>query len=174
MFCPSHIGKHPKNRTVPIKGNNWLQLFDKNTFSCSGHITQISYIRDDPSTGVFVSVWGITQTGYIMKEKRSLPPASTGVQRASLQPPMPVDEGDILGLHYSEPSIGQWPSGGSPTADTVPVLTFPVYDDNMTLGADWNTSQWTRVYRTFPLMANLEYQRKEFSIFIFFFLPYCS
>ena len=99
-----------------------------------------------------------------MKERHFLPPASAGVHRVSLQQPMPVDVGDFLGLHYSRPSstpsIAQWPSGGGPTADTVPVLTYPVYDGNLTQGVEYNTSEWARVYRTFPLMANLEYQRK--------------
>ena len=83
----------------------------------------------------------------------------------TLIPPMDVAEGDFLALHYDQstvtPSTGYISSSFRQVNHTVPVLTFPIYDTNLTIGTVQNTSDWNRVYRTFPLKASLQYQRKS-------------
>jgi hypothetical protein len=73
-----------------------------NRFTCDGFVQDFTYFRGTPEGSAYVGIW--RQYGdmeFILRHRVELPPAIVGIHTVTMDPPVPVERGDFLGIHYS-------------------------------------------------------------------------
>jgi len=98
--CPKTIGRDPTS--LPRLGDAQANLMLNNRFICDGFLRDFTYFRGTPYGTAYVGVW--RQYGdleFILRHKVELPPAPIGIHTINIDPPIPVELGDFLGIHYS-------------------------------------------------------------------------
>ena len=110
----------------------------------------MSYYRKEPYSPVFIGIWReVGDRLYVLQRKIVLPPANIGMHIIRLDELVPVDKGDIVGIHYNQ-KTAQSPLGIATNEDTgiVPenelfeTLVTPVYDENIRVGEAINLDEY--------------------------------
>ncbi len=101
----------------------------------------ISYFRGDPDGSAFVGIW--RQYGdreFILKHRIELPPANVGFHTVPVDPPLHVERGDFLGVHYSVHStrgvvvVATEDDPVIPMSELYQSLSMEVYDEDLETG----------------------------------------
>ena len=73
-----------------------------NRITCDSTLRQIVYFRGSTDGTAYVGVWRqLADDEYMLKHRIALPPAPIGIQRVDVPgPPLVVERGDFLGVHY--------------------------------------------------------------------------
>lgn len=98
-LCPSTIGRPPTS--MPHVGDSQANLMLGSRFVCSGWLERVEYFRGVQQYTVFLGVW--FQRGrleYVLRSQVELPPAPIGIHTVDF-PPVRVEAGDFLGVHYA-------------------------------------------------------------------------
>ncbi|CAH1786990.1 unnamed protein product, partial [Owenia fusiformis] len=160
--CPKVIGRNPTD--LPRRGGNWAHLMTDNRFVCDGYLVAWEYYRSNPIATVYLGIWravGSTPGNYTLQAKTALPPAAAGKIWYDVNPPIPVSEGDFIGIHYSKynpnPAISNSRGKDGVVSDTelFNTINMPLYDEDFKTGDSVDFSKWSSVKSTHALQAHL-------------------
>ena len=170
--CPKIIGREPTS--LPRLGDTQANLMLNNRFICDGYVQQFTYFRGNPEGSAYVGIWRqIGDMEFILRHRVELPPAPVGIHTVHLSPPIPVDRGDFLGVHYSANT------GVGIVASSIPedgvldenelfqTLCVDIKNENLVLNTplDFSGHAHDLLRKTFALSGTLNYDFGEVTAF---------
>ena len=137
-----------------------------NAFPCNAEIRSVEYYRTQTNGTVFVGIWKqVGQYDFVLVHKIVLPPDSIGVNRVTMETPLEVLQGEIVGLYYPlGVSTGIIPAAfrgdqGFREQEFYPTVKVDLYADRVWAGIPVDIIPYRpeRLYTTFAIQLNLDY-----------------
>ncbi|CAH1800515.1 unnamed protein product, partial [Owenia fusiformis] len=158
--CPKVIGRNPTD--LPRRGGNWAHLMTDNTFACAGYVVAWEYFRYRPTGTAYIGIWRIDNDNkYTLIAKTALPPAAAGKIWYEVNPPIPVNESDFIGIHYDKYDLDGIVSDsrGNDGVVTEPELfdtkNTNIFEQDLATGGTIDISQLPNIRSTHALQGHL-------------------
>ena len=136
-----------------------------NIFRCDGNLESFTYYRGAETGNAYVGIWRqIGPQQYKLKHKFELLPQPVGVHTLTFPDPIPVNQGDFLGIHYPQNADTGVIAGSQSGTNEVPenefyqtynVMLFDEEIEKMGRLVDVNLYDGGLLRKTFALQGHL-------------------